>query len=220
VAGAALVPAFGWSLIGRGHAAPLDGEQIAFDILLRGSPVGSHTIDFSQAGDDLQVDVAIEIDVRFAFVTLYRYRHSNREIWRDGRLVSLKTETDDDGTAHQVTAAASEAGLTIDTGKSRVLAPVDCIPTSYWHPDTVDRTELLDTQHGELINVMTKSVGEEAVRTDAGTKVGNRFVMTGDLQLDIWYSPNGELLGLAFDTSGGRIDYRRRGRGAGNPING
>jgi hypothetical protein len=182
---------------------------LAFDILLGGERVGRHAIEFRERGDEILVDVRIAIDVRFAFVTLYRYRHSNREVWREGRLVALATATDDNGTKHRVSATATARGLVVNNGGSGLTAPATILPTSYWHPETVMQGQLLDTQHGRIVEVRTTPAGVDTVVTASGPVDGRRYLMRGDLDLDLWYTPAHELAGLAFDSRGGRVAYRR-----------
>ena len=77
-------------------AIPPDG-QISFAVLRDGSRMGSHSLAFRQEGDELHVEVDILLEVNLAFITLFRYRHRNHEVWVDGRLAAIETETDDDG---------------------------------------------------------------------------------------------------------------------------
>ena len=57
-----------------------------------------------QDGPRLAVDIDIELEVRLAFITVYRYRHTNRELWDDGRLMGFTSRTDDNRTLHRVEA--------------------------------------------------------------------------------------------------------------------
>jgi hypothetical protein len=93
------------------------------------------------------------------------------------------------------------------------VAPADTIPTSYWHPDTVTRSRLLNTQNGEIEQVAIDAVGEE--RIDAGEEPlqAVKYEVSGDLKLRLWYDRNdggiGQLLKLAFTARGAEINYQR-----------
>ncbi len=183
-------------------------REVAFTILSDQEPIGRHSVTFEQRGQDLVVDIDIAIEVRFAFLTLFRYQHSNREVWRDGRLVSLNTSTDDDGTRYTVTARATPDGIWIEGAAGRYLAPLDIVPTSYWNPITVEQSRLLDTQRGAILDVNIKPIGNEVI-TVGDTRVSvKRFTVDGDLKLDVWYTDRGEWTKMAFETRGATINYK------------
>ena len=46
-----------------------------------GSPIGRHGLRFTQDGARTTAEITIELQVKLAFITVYRYRHVNRELW-------------------------------------------------------------------------------------------------------------------------------------------
>lgn len=188
-------------------AAVPPARQIAFAILKDSDPIGQHSVIFERRGAELLVDIAIDIEVRFAFLTLFRYRHENREVWHDGQLVSLDTWTDDDGIDYRVRARSTPAGLRVEGSGGTFLAPRDIIPTSYWNPATIDQTRLLDTQRGRLLEVTIQPFGEEAVTVGSTSVPVRKYAVSGDLNLDVWYTPQGEWTKIAFEARGSTIDY-------------
>ena len=81
-----------------------------FTVLREGDDVGTHRIDFRQNGDALEVDIETRIAVKFAFITVFRFEHDGHEVWRDNKLVSMETETHDDGEDHTLVATANGSG--------------------------------------------------------------------------------------------------------------
>ena len=154
---------------------------------------------------------AEELEVSLAFITVFSYRHSNREVWRDGRLVSIDTKTDDDGQVYWMRGRATEEGLAVEGSSGRFLAPADVIPTSYWNPVTVQKTRLLDTQHGRLIQVEIAPAGLESVALSGQPVDARRYSMTGDLTLDLWYTADGEWAKTSFQARGAEVVYARQG---------
>ncbi|MFN4090491.1 MAG: DUF6134 family protein [Alphaproteobacteria bacterium] len=185
---------------------------IRFAVSREGQQIGSHTVRFQREGADLIVEIDIELDVRFAFVTVYRYRHTNREVWRDGRVVAIDARTDDNGEGYTVTARGTAEGLTVEGREGRVNVPADTLSTSYWNPATVRQSKLIDTQHGRIAEVTTRSLGFRAVQTPAGTVRGECWRVSGDLDLDVCYAENGAWIGLDFEARGSRISYARADR--------
>lgn len=190
-------------------AVPGNGS-IVFDVLRGGdSPMGSHSLRFEQRGDELHVFIDIELEVKLAFVTVFSYTHRNHEVWKDGRLIAIETETDDDGERYFVRGAATSKGFRVETKEGVETLPADVLPTSYWKRATVERSRLLDTQRGDLVEVSTRQLRQETISID-GTRIdATHYRMSGDLDLDLWYAPNGEWVKIAFEARGTEVVYDR-----------
>ncbi len=200
----------GLLLAGPLKAALPHARQIAFEVFRDGEPLGHHKVFFRDEGGDLHVEIDIRLEVKLAFFTLFRYRHTNREVWRDGRLLAIDTQTDDDGEGFWLRGRAAEAGLQVEGSSGSFLAPADIMPTSYWNPLTVESTRMLDTQRGRLIDVDIEPAGVETM-TLAGKPVrAERFKVTGDLVLDLWYTSQGEWAKTSFVARGAEVVYARR----------
>lgn len=191
-------------------AARAPAGDIAFSVYRDGAPLGRHELRFRREGPDLHVEIEIELEVKLAFLTLFRYSHRNHEVWRDGRLVSLETRTDDDGTPYRVSGRATERGFEVEGSNGRLVLPASIVPTSYWNPATLDQSVLLDTQKGGLRQVAVRALGLETLTAGGRGVPARRYRMTGDLELDLWYSPEGEWLRIAFEAKGSEVDYARR----------
>lgn len=182
-------------------------DALNFKVLRDGAPIGHHSIAFNQVGDELHVDVAIDLEVNFAFITLFRYEHRAKEVWRDGRLVSLESRTDDDGDLYTVSAKSTDGGLMVEGVDGRFLAPAGILPTTYWRPETVEQDVLLDTQRGRLLTVSATPKGTEVIEAARGQLPAKRFALDGDLEADLWYDPTGDWMKIAFSVRGSEIDY-------------
>ncbi len=206
----------GLLLLGGTLALPLGAafptpEQIAFRVTRDGQPLGRHTLDFRQEADGLHVEIDIALEVKFAFLTLFRYRHHNHEIWRDGRLIALESETDDDGETFRVRAKATEDGLRVESAGVSYIAPSGIIPTSYWNPATVAQSRLLDTQTGAIRQVQVMPAAKENVVLDGRPAPARKYRMSGDLEMDLWYSDSGSWAKLVFLARGAEVEYSRDG---------
>ena len=190
------------------HAAAPGNEQAAFSVLREESPIGHHSLTFWRKGGEQIVEIDIELKISFGFVTLFRYEHRNTERWRNGQLLSINTQTNDDGTRYWVEAERAGDGLEVRTEDGAHTVPADIVPTSYWNPRTVDQGMLLDTQAGRLLNVDISSLRRDPVETPRGRVDAQLYRMAGDLNLDLWYGPNGEWVKLAFLARGSQIEYR------------
>jgi hypothetical protein len=196
--------------VGADAAAPASSPEpaLSFRVERGGTPIGTHTINFTQDGGDLHVAIDINLAVSFGPITIFRYAHTNRETWRDGKLVAIETETNDDGRLFSVSARMTDQGLEVTSSENGTfIAPENIIPTSYWNPATVEQTRLLDTQRGRIINVRVNETATREALVDGARVPVREYEMTGDLKLKLWYSPQMEWLNVIFRARGSDVDY-------------
>jgi hypothetical protein len=185
---------------------------IDFAVDRNGTPIGHHRLTFTRQGADVVVDIDIKLDVSLAFIKVYDYHHRNREVWRDGKLVGLETQTDDDGSPFKVRAARQGDSIAIEGAKYKGPAPGDLLPTSYWNPKTISASELINTQDGSLAKVKVTDLGPETISA-AGSKVeARRYRISGDIDVDLWYDRNGMWVKTSFKapSDGSVISYELR----------
>lgn len=196
-------------------AVPASGT-IPFTAFRNGdSELGFHRLSFTREGEDLIMEKEIGFKVKLAFITAYRYEHRNREVWRDGKLISIDTQTNDDGKQHWVRGRATAEGFAVESSRGNNLAPADIISTSYWNIALTRATQLLDTQRGLVMDVRVEPKGVEPI--EAGGKViearhfrinllSNRPGKTEFI--DIWYDDNDAWVKLAFQAGDQSVTYR------------
>ena len=180
---------------------------IEFAITRGGKTIGAHSIMFSRDGADTIVEVAIDIDVRMMVFPVFSYRHRNREVWRGGALVALDTTTDDNGDTLFVRAQATPEGLRVESPSGSFVAPPGILPTSYWHPETARQQQLLDTQNGEVVDMTVRPLGSDPVLVDGVSVAARKYDVSGDLDLAVWYTPDGAWAKLQFAARGADIEY-------------
>ena len=178
-------------------AAPAE-THLDFTVLKDGDPIGLHRIDLTRTADGETVSINTNILVRVAYVPVYRFEHAESEVWRNGRLVSLRSRTDDDGDKHtlQVTAAADHVEIDGDGAASR--ADPGIIPASLWNRDLVTRKVLINTLTGRQMAVSVADLGEDSIRSHGTTIRAHHYRVSGELKRDLWYSPSGTLVQVEF----------------------
>ena len=183
-------------------------RELNFKVEREGGPMGSHTVKIRQEGARTFVDININLKVQLGPFTLFRYKHHNAEIWEGGRLISLATETDDDGTPYRVRGTATANGFEVEGSGGRLVLPANVLPTSYWRRESVQRAELLDTQRGVMVKVETKPEGTEMVQVGNKLVEAERFQSKGELVLTKWYDKAGNWVKLSFTARGSDIEYK------------
>jgi hypothetical protein len=197
-----------------GGAAPAEyPDGLAFDIVRKGAVIGHHVARFRRDGSRLTVDTEIRILVRFAAIPVFRYEYDGREVWQDGRLIALDTRTNDDGEAFRVSVRRDADHLVVDGNAGRLTLPADTMPTSYWHRGLMAAAGAIDSQRGRLAELHITPPAADPVELDGKPVAAQRYEVTGDLNLTIWYLPSGEWVQLAFHAKGSDITYVRRPAG-------
>lgn len=191
-------------------ALPPDGK-LAFDVMRKGSRIGTHALTFEGDPENLSVQVAVELSVGIGPITLFRYRHSALERWREGKVVSVEAQTDNDGTPLRVSAIRGQDGFTVEATKvARYVAPPESLPATHWNRRMLD-VPMINTQNGKLMRPTVSPRGVEAIPTATGGAIrAERFELTGDATLDTWYDESARWAGVRFKAGdGSEIRYER-----------
>jgi hypothetical protein len=192
-----------------GRATAMDAPEvgtIACKVVRAGRDIGRATYTFTPSGDDLTVAIAVDLHIRFGFITLFHYSHSNAEHWHGGRLVGFTAHTNNNGQAQFCTARRSEAGIAVTgSGTAPYVAPPEAIGTSYWNPRTLT-DPLINSQTGKLLSVSLAPVGQSrAVLATGATVPATEYRMSGDLRMNLWYDAAKRLAGLQYYARDGSV---------------
>jgi hypothetical protein len=172
------------------QAAPLGvpGNRLRFVVMRNGSEIGRHELTFRAAGDDLVVHIDCSMRVGFGPFTFFRYHHQGEERWSGGRFVSLKTRSDNNGEALQVSARRVAEGVRVEaTNLAPAILSADAVPLTHWNVAAMSG-QLFNPQDGKPLHVVTRRQGMDVVALGDGTRVkAVRYSMDGKLPISDWY---------------------------------
>ena len=171
--------------------------------------IGSDVLSFSRDGEDLIVDVAIRIEVKFLFITLHSLVSERRETWRDGRLVAYKSHTDENSDLIDVTARAEGGKLIVEGPGGRAEADGSVFPTNPWNPEIVNGTVQMDTKTGKLLNVTVAAAGAETIEVAGKAVETSKYAVTGDIERELWFDADGNWIRLRFPKDGETLTFTR-----------
>jgi hypothetical protein len=172
--------------------------------------VGRHVITFSCDGEDLIVETEIAGEVKVLMVPLFKRDGSYREVWRGDRLIAFDSRIEDNGEVYEVRARADGDHTVINGRRGRIEAPASIVSNHPWNHDVVERTLLFDTQRGRLQKVQVTPSGTETI-TAAGREVATRkYLVTGDLERELWYDSTGDWLQSRLEHDGAKITLTRQ----------
>lgn len=183
-----------------------DDGFLAYEISRKGKPLGFQTLTFSRSETgELIVDVHIEIDFKLGPIPIFRYLHDNREVWRDGVLLSIKSKTYNNGKDVSVDLKL-EDGRYVGSGtrfEDNLQAPL--LSTSYFNPNFIRQSLLISSQDGRLLEPGIEMIGVETLNIQDEPVQATRFRVSGKLRIDIWYTDAGRWVKTEFARGGNTL---------------
>jgi hypothetical protein len=200
-----------WPWPGGAHACTHPPEQVEYVIHHETyGDVGRHVITFSCQGDDLVVETTIEGEVTVLAIPIFRRKATYRELWREGRLIAFDSRFVDNGEVYEVSARAEGDRTIIDGRRGRTLAPASIVSNHLWNFAALDRTLLFDAQRGRLQRVQVAPAGTEIIIAAGRAVAARKYVVTGDLERELWYDEAGNWLRSRLEHDGAEITMTRR----------
>jgi hypothetical protein len=183
-------------------AFPQPGK-LTYAVIRDGDKIGSQIVEFQRNGDQLLVLTSVKIEVTLLGITIYRFVHRSEEEWKGGELARLTSNTDDDGDKRVIDLRLVDGKLKGDYNGQAKEFPAGMIPASFWHPDSMKQTKLLDQVKARNRQITVKDLGTETI-TAQGKKIEARhFSVSGQIKREIWYGPDGRLEKLEFEGKDG-----------------
>lgn len=174
-----------------------------FLIERKGKVIGYHSVDVIPTGTGLRVDTRIEMEVGLGPITFFEYDHSATEIWNGETLISLVSDTNNNGEREFVDAKRYGNELMITGSEYEGPAPVGAMPSSYWDKDLVKASNMINTQTGEIINVETTRIGETKAPNN---QMAEHYKLVGTIALNLWYDGE-KWVGSNFTVDGEELTY-------------
>lgn len=179
-------------------------QTYEFKVFLAKDEIGRQRFDVFSEGDRTQVRVGAQFKVKFLYVTVYTYRHTNVETWEGACLREIRAETDDNGDAFFVNGIVRNGQLQVQTQAGNWTGE-GCIKTfAYWNPEWIAGERLLNSQTGEHQSVSILAVGEETIPVQGvPTRTLHRRIVADKFAVDLWYTLNGRWVALQSTTKKG-----------------
>lgn len=175
-----------------------------FKVFLGKDEIGRQRFDVYSEGDRTQVRVDARFTVKFLYITVYTYRHTNVETWEGTCLREIRAETDDNGESFFVNGIFRNGRLQVRTQAGDWIGE-GCIKTfAYWNPEWIKDERLLNSQTGEHQPASILVVGEETIPVQGvPTRTTHRRIVTDKFTIDLWYTLNGRWVALRSTTKKG-----------------
>lgn len=179
-----------------------------YDIRKEGEPIGREQVRINQQDGVATVEVQTRTRAKVLFLE-FHYDHSRREEWRDGALVHMVADTDDDGTRSRLEASRSTSGWTLAVNGQPSQRTGDLLPLTLWGRAVLDKRELFSVIDAKPYRVKVEPLGPESLSINGRPVSAEHFRMTGDVERDLWYGADGYLVRATFQRAGYAIEMVR-----------
>lgn len=152
----------------------------------------------------------VEVAVRFAFVTAFRYRQTSEAVYRRGRLTTFRAETDDNGEPYRVRSRPAGDGLAVTGVAGTVEVPGTAMTNNdFWARRVLDRPRIVMAKTGAYARP------EPLGRTETVVRVGGEDVRAtryrsriADDVVSLFYDDRDRCVRLVLEVKGEVLDYR------------
>jgi hypothetical protein len=181
-----------------------------FSVLVGDRRIGTHSIVYSSDGEDTRVITEIHLVAKVAFFTVFAFNHRSEEIWRDGRLMSLRSETIEHGETLHVEGTVTPDGFCVVSKAGRLIAPAATLTSnSLWTPAVVEQDTVVDAQHGGILGVSAQRIADEDILIgNSAVRATRCAFITPHLAGSIWYDKENLWVRGEFERDGSKIHYQ------------
>jgi hypothetical protein len=168
---------------------------------------------FEPTADGFDVTTDIDIAVKLAFITAFRFNQHALDRWVAGNLVASRVATDDNGQKSATEIEARGSALSVEGGtENRTLrVPLGTMTDiAFWNLGIVRQRELVDIQKATLTDVAARHLGNEGLDI-AGQRIeADRFTIHSNTGRngDIWFDVAGNWVKGHLVTRGEALDYQ------------
>ncbi len=198
------------SLVSFAAKAENTVKDLNFDVVRNGEKIGIHQIHFTQNGQNLNVSIQTDVEVKVMFITAYKFHHRSTEQWKSGLLQHLQSQTDDDGTAHRLDITRDGDVLSGQADGERIQVSHSTIPASLWNLDILKSASIINTLEGHEMKVRVEHMGRDPLLINERKQITDHYRLMGELERELWFNEAGRLVQVRFKGSDGSdIIYKR-----------
>ncbi|HYT88348.1 MAG TPA: DUF6134 family protein [Gemmataceae bacterium] len=190
-------------------------EVREFSVQVDGKPAGQYTMTITKH-DDGSESMSGQATVRVKHVLgTYTFTYQGVERWKGGRLVELKSSSNDNGKRFTVSAAAEGNVLRVNVNGAVRQLSGDSWTTTYWrladarfHNQSVP---LLDADTGKEMSGRLQYVGVEEVNLGSQAQKCYHFRVSGPAAADLWFDGSQRLVREDMTVDGHRSVFHLTG---------
>ncbi|MEZ5825004.1 MAG: DUF6134 family protein [Geminicoccaceae bacterium] len=193
------------------RAAAAMPANLAFRIFRKGEEIGEHRVSFTMNGDRIISRVQVDIAVKVAFVTAFRFQQQGEDHWRNGMLVRSMVQTNDDGELSRLQVEEGRGQLHVEGPSGAITVPLGMMTdTCFWNANIHSLSQVITAGDGDLAPFRSILHGPETLDIGGRPVRVNHYEVTTSQGRggDIWYDENGRWVTSIIRTRGEVLEYR------------
>lgn len=176
---------------------------LRFRILREGREIGTHRVSFTESGGGYVAQTEVDIAVRLAGITVFRFTHRFQESWAGPRLFSVASRQDRNGTVTEMSARAEGGAVLVEGPEGAARLPAEAAPLTWWDVARIEqRRPLFDNARGKPLTLTWTRA--------ALPNGGRRWSCTGDKESAGEWAADGTWIGWSTKgDDGSQVTYQR-----------
>ncbi len=172
--------------------------SVSFDVLLNGEIVGHSNLTHKKLKNGLEVLVDVEITPKFLGLKFMKYTLTNREVWKNKKLISIDANSSWFGKRYYVKGQREEEGFRIEGSAFSGVIKDTFATTSYFTPEFLKRKIWVSTQDGTPLKIKTRKLKNKKMSFNDKNYSVTEWEISGDLELTLQYDEQKNWVGSGF----------------------
>ena len=172
--------------------------SVSFDVLLNGEIVGYSNLTHKKLKNGLEVLVDVEITPKFLGLKFMKYTLTNREVWKNKKLISIDANSSWFGKRYYVKGQREEGGFRIEGSAFSGVIKDTFATTSYFTPEFLKRKIWVSTQDGTPLKIKTRKLKNKQMSFNDKNYSVTEWEISGDLELTLQYDEQKNWVGSGF----------------------
>jgi Family of unknown function (DUF6134) len=168
-----------------------ESETRVFRVRVADRDAGTVTmVMLHQADGSVRCDTTVDIKARVLIKT-YEYALRTAEVWKDGRMLSLSSQANDDGKRYTVQAVPTESGMRIVVNDKTSETRVPLGSDNFWKvPEAAAKNPLIPVIRADLGTVVSakfEKLGVEKVLIGRQEIRCTHYRFNAEPKVDLWF---------------------------------
>ena len=172
--------------------------SVSFNVLLNGEIVGYSNLTHKKLKNGLEVLVDVEITPKFLGLKFMKYTLTNREVWKNKKLISIDANSSWFGKRYYVKGQREEGGFRIEGSAFSGVIKDTFATTSYFTPEFLKRKIWVSTQDGTPLKIKTRKLKNKKMSFNDKNYSVTEWEISGDLELTLQYDEQKNWVGSGF----------------------
>ena len=142
-----------------------EDKEVSFDVIRKNKIIGNLNTKFIENEDILILHSILDINVKVLFFPAYKFFQETKEVWKDGKFISIDGFTDFEDDREYKIDGKDEGGFFKASGMDGQLQlDEEIIPLNYWNKQMLFEEEVFDTQKGIVRKINVKKLNDEIIK--------------------------------------------------------